>query len=149
MTESDFSIAAGNTHFKSTSPDLASLILETLGARTKLGLWLSSYSWFYLLRTSTRRLRSKTSFCKFDHFLKARIVRWKLFPMSSHLIQSTVGQPFQPNIKPNTLTQNFLPKLSSEKTSQELRMLSRSLSDCKSLILNVMIQVSQFVSNSH
>ena len=33
-------------------------------------------------------------------------------------------------------------------TSQELRMLSRSLSDCKSLLLNVMIQVSQFVSNS-
>ena len=34
------------------------------------------------------------------------------------------------------------------KTSQEFRMLSRSLSDCKSLLLNVMIQVSQFVSNS-
>ena len=34
------------------------------------------------------------------------------------------------------------------KTSQELRMLSRSLSDCKSLLLNVIIQVSQFVSNS-
>ena len=32
--------------------------------------------------------------------------------------------------------------------SQELRMLSRSLSGCKSLLLNVMIQVSQFVSNS-
>ena len=35
-----------------------------------------------------------------------------------------------------------------EKTSQELRMLYRSLSDCKLLLLNVMIQVSQFVSNS-
>ena len=34
------------------------------------------------------------------------------------------------------------------KTSQELRMLSKSLSDCKSLTLNVKIQVSQFVSNS-
>ena len=34
------------------------------------------------------------------------------------------------------------------KTSQELQMLSRSLSDGKSLLLNVMIQVSQFVSNS-
>ena len=34
------------------------------------------------------------------------------------------------------------------KTSQELRMLSRSLSDCKLLLLNVMIQVLQFVSNS-
>ena len=33
------------------------------------------------------------------------------------------------------------------KTSQELRMLSRSLFDCKSLLLNVMIQVSQFISN--
>ena len=33
-------------------------------------------------------------------------------------------------------------------TSHELRMLSRSLSDCKSLTPNVMIQVSQFVSNS-
>ena len=33
------------------------------------------------------------------------------------------------------------------KTSQELRMLSRSLSDCKSLLLNVMIQVSQFIRN--
>ena len=30
-------------------------------------------------------------------------------------------------------------------SSQELRMLSRSLSDCKSLLLNVMIQVSQFI----
>ena len=34
------------------------------------------------------------------------------------------------------------------KTSQELRMLSRSLSDCHLLTLNVMIKVSQFVSNS-
>ena len=35
------------------------------------------------------------------------------------------------------------------KTSQELRILSKSLSDCKSLLLNnVVIQVSQFVSNS-
>ena len=34
------------------------------------------------------------------------------------------------------------------KTSQELRMLSTSLSDFKSLLLNVMIQVLQFVSNS-
>ena len=33
------------------------------------------------------------------------------------------------------------------KTSQELRMLSRSVSDCKSLLLNVMIQVSQFIRN--
>ena len=33
------------------------------------------------------------------------------------------------------------------KTSQELRMLSRSLSDCKSLLLNVMIQVLQFIRN--
>ena len=33
------------------------------------------------------------------------------------------------------------------KTSQELRMLSRSLIDCKSLLLNVMIQVSQFIRN--
>ena len=33
------------------------------------------------------------------------------------------------------------------KTSQELRMLSRSLSDCKSPLLNVMIQVSQFIRN--
>ena len=34
------------------------------------------------------------------------------------------------------------------KTSQELRTLSRSLSHCKSLTLNVMVQVSQFVSYS-
>ena len=33
------------------------------------------------------------------------------------------------------------------KTSQELRMLSRSQSDCKSLTLNVRIQVSQLVCN--
>ena len=32
-------------------------------------------------------------------------------------------------------------------TSQELRMLSRSLSDFGSLLLNVMIQVSQFVTS--
>ena len=32
-------------------------------------------------------------------------------------------------------------------TSQELRMLSRSLSDCESLLLNVMIQVSQYIRN--
>ena len=37
--------------------------------------------------------------------------------------------------------------LHSSQTSQELRMLSRSLSDCKSLLLNVMIQVSQFIRN--
>ena len=36
----------------------------------------------------------------------------------------------------------------SKKTSQELQMLSRSLSDRKSLLLNVMVQVSQFVSKS-
>ena len=34
------------------------------------------------------------------------------------------------------------------KTSLELVMLSRSLSDCKSLLLNFVIQVSQFFSNS-
>ena len=34
------------------------------------------------------------------------------------------------------------------KTSQELRRLPRSLTDCESLFLNVMIHVSQFVSNS-
>ena len=34
------------------------------------------------------------------------------------------------------------------KTSQELRMLSRSLSDCQSLALDDMIQLSQFVRNS-
>ena len=34
------------------------------------------------------------------------------------------------------------------KTSLELLMLSRSLSDCKSLLLNFVIQVSQFFSNS-
>ena len=33
----------------------------------------------------------------------------------------------------------------NKKTSEELRMLSRSLSDCKSLTLNAMIQVPQFV----
>ena len=33
------------------------------------------------------------------------------------------------------------------KSLQEMRMLYRSLSDCKSLLLNVMIQVLQFVSN--
>jgi len=33
-------------------------------------------------------------------------------------------------------------------TSQELRMLSRSLSDCQSLNLNVMIRVSQLVRNT-
>ena len=38
--------------------------------------------------------------------------------------------------------------LDHKKTSQELRMLSRSLSDCKSLLLNVMIQVSQFARNN-
>ena len=35
-----------------------------------------------------------------------------------------------------------------KKTSQELRMLSRSLADCKSLTLNFIVQVSQFVSYS-
>ena len=35
-----------------------------------------------------------------------------------------------------------------DETSQEWRMLSRSLSDCKSLTLNVMIQIWQFVINS-
>ena len=75
MTESVFSFAAGNTHFKSPSPDLTSPILETSGVRTKLRLWLSSYSWFYLLCTSTLHRRSKTSICKFEHFLKARIIR--------------------------------------------------------------------------
>jgi len=33
------------------------------------------------------------------------------------------------------------------KTAQKLRMLSRSLSDCKSLLLNVMIQLTQFIRN--
>ena len=38
--------------------------------------------------------------------------------------------------------------MNSEETSQELRMMSRSLSNCKSLLLNVMIQVSQFIRKS-
>ena len=39
----------------------------------------------------------------------------------------------------------YLHQMSSER---ELRMLSRSLFDCKALTLNVRIQVSQFASNS-
>ena len=35
-----------------------------------------------------------------------------------------------------------------KKTSQGLRMLSMSLSDCQSLTLNVMIRGSQFVKNN-
>ena len=35
-----------------------------------------------------------------------------------------------------------------KKTSQELRTLSRSLSECQSLTLKVMIKVSQFVRNT-
>ena len=44
----------------------------------------------------------------------------------------------------------FLPSLDKSHfcRKQELRMLSSSLSDCKSLLLYVMIRVSQFVSNS-
>ena len=42
----------------------------------------------------------------------------------------------------------WYPPWNEKKTSQELRMLSRSLSDCKSLTHNVMIQVSKFVSSS-
>ena len=45
-------------------------------------------------------------------------------------------------------TQEFILMGDFLKTLQELRMLSRSLSDCKSLLFNVMIQVLQFVSNS-
>ena len=41
---------------------------------------------------------------------------------------------------------SWLRKTSIKKTSQELRMLSRSQSDCKSLLLTVMIQVSQCLS---
>ena len=51
---------------------------------------------------------------------------------------------FSRNGKPIVISHQFV----SKKTSQELRMLSRSLTDCKSLFLNIMIQVSQFVSNS-
>ena len=53
--------------------------------------------------------------------------------------------PFLPQ---NSITFNPQKSTFLYKTSQELRMLSRSLSDCQSLTLNVMIQVSQFVSDS-
>ena len=46
------------------------------------------------------------------------------------------------------LSSKFTIHLFSFKTSQELRMLFRSLSDCQSLIVNVTIGVSQFVRNS-
>ena len=46
------------------------------------------------------------------------------------------------------LSSKFTINLFSFKTSQELRMLFRSLSDCQSLIVNVTIGVSQFVRNS-
>ena len=49
-----------------------------------------------------------------------------------------------PSLKSAAETRIFVKK----KTSQELRMLSRSLADCKSLTFYVMIQVCQFVSNS-
>ena len=54
---------------------------------------------------------------------------------------------FSAAFKDTRYKNTFMLKDSHPKTSQELRMLSRSLSDCKSLLLNVMIQVSQFIRN--
>ena len=49
----------------------------------------------------------------------------------------------------NTLKNYVLIRIvENKKTSEELRMLSRSLSDCQSLNLKVLIRVSQFVKNS-
>ena len=53
----------------------------------------------------------------------------------------------QSNWVPIVKVQKTLQGREDPETSQELRMLSRSLSDCK-LLLNVMIQVLQIVSNS-
>ena len=68
-------------------------------------------------------------------------IRWTTQSLSS------TGVFFSPNPRERgwwALFQNMTPYI---KTSHELRMLSRSLSDCKSLLLNVMIQVSQFIRN--
>ena len=67
---------------------------------------------------------------------------------ASHIDQKNwhcnVGAPHsKKEVKKGTNKYTFV-----KKTSQELRMLSRSLSDCKSLAHNVMIEVSQFVSSS-
>ena len=53
-----------------------------------------------------------------------------------------------PPVEGNVIIEGGLgahPEMNSLKTSQKLRMLSRSLFDCKSLNFNVMTQVSQFV----
>ena len=55
----------------------------------------------------------------------------------------TFNQELKKEVKKGTNKYTFV-----KKTSQELRMLSRSLSDCKSLAHNVMIEVSQFVCSS-
>ena len=55
---------------------------------------------------------------------------------------------FLSKIKTDIRLEISLPCTKAE-ASQKLRMLSRSIADCQSLTLNVMIQVSQFVSNSH
>ena len=66
---------------------------------------------------------------------------------SLKIFTTVIGTNFRffPKIRDGRLNQ----RSHVSKTSQKLRMLSRSLSDCKSLLFNiVMIQVSQFVSFS-
>ena len=61
------------------------------------------------------------------------------------LSRYTHWEIIQSECKTNTSTNSNWNMYLYIKTSQELRMLSRSLSDCHLLTLNVMIKVSQFV----
>ena len=98
------------------------------------------------LKAGRRRLLGSTPYCH-QTGLSVRIQIWgggwqrRNNPKLSRL-QLFTRKNF-PDEGRKTVSRN------KHKTSQELRMLSRSLSDCKSLLLNVIIQVSQFVRNSH
>ena len=75
-----------------------------------------------------KTLYSERVYCNFVKFL-------------TKLLKTTVSIAIDIN-------QRNIMKLCFVKTSQDLRMLSRSLSDCISLLLSVVIQVSEFVTNS-
>ena len=86
---------------------------------------------FFILNWQYRLFAKIDVYCMFDYLLLAFQTEMAKAVFLTQMSQSKDTKP--PFLK---------------KTSQELGMLSRSLSDCKSLLLNVMIQISLFVSNS-
>ena len=112
-------------------------------------LWLHWFSLFCLSVQCCRKLFT-SNVCPYQEKQEKTFLK-KIYSSLCLLYQINISATEGPwgffLVKVEVLSRANFTMANFKETSQKLRMLSRSLSDCKSLLFDVMIQVSQFVSN--